>query len=120
MPTDTNGVLPQTATVTIASGESLSGVIELRGCSLSKIIMPSTWTAANITFQISCDGTTYADLYDENGNEITLSVAASRAYKLPIDLWCDVRWLKIRSGTGAVPVNQAADRILTLNMRSYQ
>lgn len=100
--------------VTIASGASLSAAVHLAAGMLLGVILPAVWTAANLTLQASADGVTYADVYDKAGNEVTITAAASRC--ITLDPWdfAGVRYLKIRSGTASVPVNQAADRSLTL------
>lgn len=101
----------------IASGASLSGAIDLGGARIMAIIMPSAWTtAANITFAASSaiDGT-FVKVQDDQGNETTLAgVAASVAIGLDSqgDDLKGFRFLKIRSGTAASAVNQAAARTL--------
>ena len=105
------------ATSTIANGQSLSGVIDLEGRTMVGIIMPAAWTAASLTFQACATQTgTYSDLYDDSGIEVAVQAAAARA--IAVDLaalklapW---RYLRIRSGTSGTPVNQGAERILTL------
>jgi hypothetical protein len=104
--------------VTIASGASLSGAARLpNGHCLVGIVMPAAWTAANLTFQASEDGAAYANLYDKNGTEITVTAAASRYIELSPSDWCAVPFLKVRSGTAASAVNQAAARTITLVTR---
>jgi hypothetical protein len=100
----------------IANAASLSGVIDLGDQRLHRIHLPSAWTAAAITFQTSSDGVAFADLYDKDG-EITLPssvVAASRSVVVPQEAFYGIRYLKIRSGTGASAVTQGADRSLAL------
>lgn len=104
-------------TATIASGESLSGEIRLpEGFFLTGVQTPSAWTttASGCTFQVSVDGTTYTDAYDETGTEITFQAAASRWIRLP-ELGA-LRFVKIRSGTSGTPVNQAGARTLNLSI----
>ncbi len=103
----------ETTTVTIANGASLSGAVDLGGRKLVGIIMPDTWTAAALTFQASPDGTNFFNVYDDP-TERRLTVAASYYSALNISDWVGFRWLKIRSGTAASAVNQAAERTLTL------
>jgi hypothetical protein len=79
--------------------------------------MPSTWTAADLTFQASPAGSSYADLYDENGTEVTVDAAASRHIALPPADWCSAPFLKVRSGTSGTAVNQAGARTITLVTR---
>lgn len=106
-----------TANVTITSGSSLSTAANLGSGQLVGIIMPSGWTTAAITFQANADGAnTFYDVYDD-ATERTISssgAAASRFLSLPISDWLAAKAVKIRSGTGAVPVNQGADRVITL------
>lgn len=105
----------------IANGASLSQAIENIGLgaasALVGIEMPAAWTAANLTFQVSFDGDTYKDLYDKDGNEVTVTAAASRYIGLIPSLFAGIRHLKVRSGTSGTPVNQGAARTLRLVVR---
>jgi len=116
-------------TATIANGASLSGAIDMNrirssaegvgghGIHLAAIQMPSAWTAANITFQGSVDGSTYYDLYDMYGTEILVTAAASRMIALDLTMFAGINFVKIRSGTTATPVNQGADRAIVIGLR---
>ncbi len=77
--------------------------------------MPAAWTAATITFQVSMDGITYTDLYDSLGSEISVAVAANHGVALDVTLFAGWEFFKVRSGTGAAPVNQVAAASLFLN-----
>lgn len=112
--------LPASLTATIANGGSLTDAIDLDNTRLSRIGMPAGWTAANLTFQVSDDGDIYRNLYDAAGTEVQVTVAESRSVSLHslYALFQDVRWLKIRSGTSAVAVNQGAERSLKLAVRA--
>ena len=107
--------------VTIAASGSLSGAADLTGFTLVSIQMPTTWTAAAITFSGSLDGSTYGDVYNTAGTEYTIASASAVASRLiildPRD-FAGVRYLKIRSGTSAATVNQAAARTLVLGFLS--
>ena len=108
---------PVICTATIASGASLSGAVEVpRGCALVGISMPSTWTAAALTFQAAVINI-YQNAYTTAGAAISYTAGAAQA--LPVDpaQWKHAAKLKVRSGTAGSPVNQAADRILTLVFR---
>lgn len=106
-----------TVSVTIASGASLSSAVDLLKYSLVGIQMPGTWTAANLTFQGSYDGSTFANLYDET-QEVTLtSPTASVFIVLDPAKYLSLRSLKVRSGTSGTPVTQGADRALQLILR---
>lgn len=104
-----------TATATISNGTALSASVDLSAGRLGRIVIPAAWTTANITFQTSSDGTNFSNLYDSVGNEYTVTVAGpSTAIIIPLSDFLSVRYLKIRSGTSGTPINQAADRSLTL------
>jgi hypothetical protein len=103
--------------VTITNGQSLSGVAGLgRGVSLVGVVMPAAWTAAALTFQGSADSTNFFDLYD-GGTEYNVAAGASRYIQIPPDKTDSLMALKVRSGTTGTPVNQGADRVLTLIVR---
>lgn len=108
--------------VTIVSGAALSGPAALGALTLVGISMPAAWTAADMTFQVSPDGgTTWQELFDGAGAALTIKGAAGQ-FVIPIAdpsyLWRGVNMIQVRSGTVAVPVNQAADRIINLVSRS--
>jgi hypothetical protein len=104
-------------TVTIDNGASLSNELDLGEARAGSIIMPAAWTAASLTALVSRDGVTYSSLYDEFDAEwaiLTANIVAGRARALPLQLFLPHRWLKFRSGTVALPVNQGAARTLYL------
>jgi hypothetical protein len=103
-------------TATIANGTSLSAAVDLTGLTLVGIQMPSAWTAADLTFEASTDDGTYDDVYD-GALEYSVSAAASRFIRIaPSDL-VSAQYLKVRSGTSGTPVNQLAERAITLIAR---
>jgi hypothetical protein len=107
----------RTATVTIANGQSLSAAFCLgQGVPLS-VQMPAAFTGTSITFQGSNDNSTYQNLYDDAGNEITVLVSASRNVKLPAADLAGFSYYKIRSGTAGTPAVEAADRTLVVHNR---
>ncbi|CAN2532520.1 hypothetical+protein [Methylocapsa aurea] len=107
---------PATALATILNGAALSGAVDLKEMRLSAIIMPAAWTAAALTFAVSADGATYYPLYDATGGaEASWTVAAGLYIaNSNFALWKDIRFIKLRSGTAASPVNQGADRVITI------
>lgn len=110
----------KTLKTNINSGASLSGEIDIRGCKLFIIYMPSAWTTANLTFKVAekslSEGGTFQDLYDDTGSEVTVVAAASRAISVDLNITnlAAASFIQIRSGTTGTPVNQAADRIITI------
>ncbi|WP_319798332.1 hypothetical protein [Nitrobacter sp.] len=102
-------------TVLIANGTSLSAAIDCIKARLAAIYIPSAWTAAGLTFQTSADGVTWNNRMDRFLTEYTVGVSGpSVSIQIPLTDFIDVRYLKIRSGTSASPVNQGADRSLTV------
>ena len=108
------GPVQAMAAAQIASGASLSTAVDLGDLRLVRIATPAAWTAAVLTFQVSYDGATWADLYDESGNEVSYTLVAGKSMRLPITDWLGVRHVKLRSGTSAAPVNQGAARSFVL------
>lgn len=96
------------------SSNTLTQAIETDGFFPARIIMPATWTAANLTFQTSADKSSYSDLYDEYGVEKTVVAAAGRAIALNPADWVGVQAMKIRSGTSGTPVSQASARTIRI------
>lgn len=108
--------------VTITSGTSLSDSIEVGDGVLMGIHMPAAWTAAGMTFQGSQFGTTFDDVYKDNGDgtltEVNIGVSASKFITaLDPTIFGAFSFLKIRSGVTALAVNQAADRTILLLFR---
>ena len=106
-----------TTTATIASGASLSGAVDLGDNVIVALSMPASWTTAVLSFQGSHDGVTYQELKDTYDALLSYNplVASNRAVEPQHFLgW---RYIKVRSGTAAVPVNQAAERVITLITR---
>lgn len=110
-----------TKTAIILNAASLSGEVDIEGFKIVAIEIPAAWTAANLTFQAaSAPGGTFKNVFDDAGVEVTVTAAADRIIGLDDKLpeLAALRHLKVRSGTSAVPVNQGADRTLTLIMKA--
>lgn len=107
---------------TIASGQALSGPVPLGALTLVGISMPAVWTPAVLTFQVSPDGgTTWQELYDGAGNEVTFTAGAGQ-FIIPLadpsSAWRGINMVQMRSGTAAAPVNQTACAVINLVTRS--
>lgn len=76
-----------TIAVAIASGGTTSEGIPNREHVASGVIMPSALTSTTLKFDVSNDGVSWTRLYDENNVEISKTVAAQRAYPVPIELF---------------------------------
>lgn len=100
--------------VTISNGTSLSVPVPLGDSPLTGIAMPAAWDAAGLSFQVSADGgATWGEMQSISA---VVSVTAAAGQYIAIDptLWRGINMIKVRSGTAAAPVNQTADRVLTL------
>jgi hypothetical protein len=106
-------------TAVIVSGESLSAVVDLAGLTLAGIEMPATWTAASLTFQVAASAAlAAANLYDELGSEYTATAAQGHFIAINPADFAGIKWLRVRSGSSASPVNQAGERSIILVARS--
>jgi hypothetical protein len=70
-----------------------------------------------MTFQVSPDNSNWYNLYDKVG-EVSYPAAASEYLALDPTQFAGVRYLKLRSGTAGTPVNQGAERSLSVVLRS--
>lgn len=117
----------------ISNGTSLSGEVDLRGLVVVSIAIPSSWTAAKITFQgsekLTAEGGTFGNIFLDPGTaagpstELTMDAIAGQINYLAganvSSLILGNCVLKIRSGTNAAAVNQAADRDITIYLRPF-
>jgi len=97
---------------TILAGQSLSGPLDCRSGAPLLLFLPTGWTSARISYQLSPDGVTYWDLYDRTAKEIAVNVRAGTVARLNPE-WTEVAlgcWLKIRSGSSDGPTVQTANR----------
>lgn len=104
---------------TIANGASLSDAVETNGRGIVAVRIPSGWTAANLTFQVSVDGgTTFVNAYDSAGAEITCVVTAADTFiSVNSAVFIGADQIKVRSGTSGTPVNQSGGDVVTLIVR---
>lgn len=97
---------------TIASGASLSDILNVWPCQVSAIVMPAAWTAASLSFQGSMDGVNFTDLVNDSGVEYELPILVSQSMQLNVPL--TFPYIKVRSGLSAAAVNQGAARSISL------
>lgn len=103
-----------TVTATIALNASLSGIIDLGLMRLGRLVMPTEWTPAEITFDVSHDGETYKPFYSDDDTELVINPPVGVEREMTLSKWLSVRYLRIRSGTSSLPVPQLADRNIVL------
>lgn len=104
---------------TIAAGTALSAGLDLRGYKPILIFGPAAWTLATLCLQVSLDGTTWVDLTSATSSIIGFGTTAIVGVAAPpwsgtVSNYPDYigRYLRFRSQTAGVDVNQAADRTI--------
>ena len=110
----------KTQTVTILSGASVSDVMQVMDSAILGFIMRAAWTAAALNIEVSMDGTNFATvIYDGSGLAVSswASPVAAAAYAVDALSMLPWRYVRFRSGTSGTPVNQGADRLITVVMR---
>ncbi len=117
LPVGAQGPFLNRRTLTISSGQSLSSSVDIKDLPIVAIQMPAAWTAANLTFQGSSDGTNFFDVYNLEGDEFRVVASTSRYIVLSPFEFQWARYIKVRSGTTGTPVTQGADRTLTIITR---
>lgn len=105
--------------VTIPINTALSNAVDLGGFTPVGIYFPLAWTAAALGIAVSRDNGQFSTIYTAAGADygIATPVAGGLVPFLPSDLLVADRWIKLRSGTAASPVNQAAARTLVIVAR---
>lgn len=114
---------PMTEIVTIAAGESISSAVDKSHHSHIAIFLPANWTTAAITF-LGCetfDGTYVQVLSATEAIEVAIpAVAASKVIVLDtefLESLIAIPFLKIRSGTLLIPVNQVTEASINIVLR---
>jgi len=102
--------------VVIANAASLSGAVNLKGLALCGFIMPAAWTAAGVAFNVSIDGTNYNYLC-WGGSEVAETVDVDQHVSVDPVKFLSAKYVKVLSGTSAVPVAQDAERTIKLLCR---
>lgn len=105
---------------TIANGASASQTIDLAGAEFVGLILPSAWTAADITFDAMNEATSGATetakhIYDDGGTEVKVASAAVVADRAiapasVLNRLAPFRRIQIRSGIFGAFVNQGGQR----------
>jgi hypothetical protein len=114
-------------TVTIADGASLSDAENIQGYDLVSLQQPANCEGIAFSFQGSVDGITFADLYDVEGAEITVTKSATLAQTFalkcaitpapsPIVLE-GLQAVKVRTGLTAAATNQTGAVVILLGLR---
>jgi hypothetical protein len=111
-------------TVTILNGEAVSGAFWMGPYAGGYVLIPTSWTDANMGFQVSeAEAGTYVYLRDDAGAPVQISTiltSGARAYALPAELF-GCMWVKLwsKSTTAATETdnNQTGDISPTLVLK---
>lgn len=80
----------RTATATIPSGSTTSGSVDLSNygpdSGLVGMVMPSTFTGASISFNVSLDDATYQPLFASGGSVLSINITAGKTYSFSQDV----------------------------------
>jgi hypothetical protein len=116
-------------TLTIPAGGSLTnptanGPMNLNDQQIVRIWAPNAWTAAVLTFQGSPNGVNWDDLVDQAGAVVSLPLVGAtdgfeRAFFVPREWTLGAKFIRFRSGTSALPVNQVAARLIAFSYRPF-
>jgi hypothetical protein len=108
----------ETIDVTILSGGAESNPIGFAQYSGGILLVPSAWSAADIGFVVNTvPGGTFVPLTDDGTQVEITGVVVDTAYVLPPEVFAATH-IKLWSQSGGTGVNQAADRVLKLIMKS--
>jgi hypothetical protein len=79
-----------------------SAAVHTNGVLIEGLYIPAGWTAANITFQVSEDGTTWSDLYDIDGGPVSAAPVAGTAMMVPPAMLRGFSWMRLVSSVAQV------------------
>ena len=96
-------------TCTIPTNAQQSDTQDLEGAQLATIIMPASWTTADLTIKVGLRSNDMKDLFDDAGASKFMKVAAGRAVSLSGSALAGFRYIAVVSS-----VSQVAARALTL------
>lgn len=98
-------------TATVLNGQTKSDAIDIHGCNIVGIVVPSTFDGSNITFEAASqiDGT-YGPVRNTAGSSVTITCAAGdRVADLDATVFVAFRYWKLVCGT-----SQTGDTAFTI------
>lgn len=117
--------------VTIANGESLSGALDVQGYDVVALQHAAATEGTAYSFQGAVDGETYADIYDNDGGELSVTKSATLAQVImlgipgnaaaggePSKILMGLNSIKVRTGLTGAGTNQTGDAIIMVGLRS--
>jgi len=109
----TNPIISYDNVAIIASSGTQSTGIFMGGLSLCGLVMPTLWTSATISLQMTYDnGANWHDVYDNDGTAISFTVGTSRYVKIDPADFAGINYLRLVSSAP-----QAAERSIVIVAR---
>lgn len=111
------------STITIPSGASVSDAVDCNNRTITGFVTPTVWTAAALTLEVSLDNVTWISTIFNSTSTAAGSypaITVSSGYAFDVNAMLPWRYVRFRSGTSAVPVNQAAARSFSVIAREYE
>lgn len=105
---------PHVTDATIPAGEALSQQVDLGEERLHRIDLPAGWDAASITLRAAYSDGPLRSVFLETAEFEITTAAPNRSIVISPAVAFGIRYVQIRSGTEALPVNQSAERLLKL------
>jgi hypothetical protein len=115
----------QVLSFVLHAGDSISDPADCGGNDVVRITMPDAWTGdwdTPLTFLLSDDGVNFHNLYHVVPNAmVNFEVQVPQVHPgatvtFPSGMGLNLNWVKVRSGTAAVPVVQEEDRAFQLEL----
>ena len=103
--------LQKQALIDISADNNNSTAVQCDGLLLSGIQFPAAMTGSNVTFDFSFDGSTWVDVVETDGTEVTYVVTAGDMVRVDPSGWAfaSIGFLRVTSDG-----NEAADRKINL------
>ena len=110
----------QTKTIVISADTSLSPASEIGAAyMITRIVFPAAWDSSSyISFQASKDGITFFDVFKQDSTELVVKVITGKSAIInPWEFYGLSNYIKIRSGTAAIPKQQTANRTFSVELK---
>jgi len=104
----------KTALIDISADNNNSLGVQTEGMLLCGVQFPAAMTGSAITFDFSMDNTTFADVKETDGTEVSYTVSAGDIVRVDPSGWAFASNGYIRVTSNG---NEAADRKITLHFR---
>ena len=101
--------------IDISDNANNSSAAQCGGLLLSGVVFPAAMTGTTVTFDFSFDGTTWYDVKETDGSDVSYSVSAGDVVRVDPSGWAfaSAGYLRIVSGS-----SEAADRTINLIFKS--